>query len=687
MVTLHDGKLRLDAVADCVPTLSVQCWFDNAWVEAPLKETNGMFGAQVGGAVLALRLREAGSGEWTYELELRSAVPSRARLTLEASSLDDAFHLIPGVIHGDNNLSRAEPGHFPNLTTLNPGEPGNVSCSPYWELRADRASHPVSLLCGKGVVLAVSVTPYDDHAPANARADESFTRNGLFARLAHDDQPHACGVTLGYRNDPRTFLNKDQWLDATQHLTTCGSAKGRVFALAAASRLEAHRVIRRVYADHHEPPATPITQRDAARALMTAFLEINWHDDKGRTIAGTVSGQAGEFFGGGGLRDNFTNMRCVDPEKKKLTAWRTLAEVGWTGGGVIAYPMLIAGHAFSNPTAIQHAVTLLDRVADAYNPDSGLLWDVNGPHEGKRLNWWWSGYIVKDCHCAYTNGTAIYYLLKSLLFSRDTLKQDHPHWLDTALKVLDTIAKLQRPDGNFGFSYRADRREIIDDQGFAGAWFIPAMLYAHRITGDKRYLDSAKRGAAFYHPFVKNLACWGAPMDTWKAVDQEGNLAFLRGARLLHEATGERAYLDMLTDSANYEYLWRYGFRARAEYPPLKGSHWSSVGGSTTSVSNPHIHPMGIYLAADLHYLAAKTGDEYHRSRADDGNRWGVNIVSLYPHVSGYGAPGVITERFCPSDGLTVETFPDGSPSSLWFSYNGWAAAAVLEGLVETLSA
>ena len=96
---------------------------------------------------------------------------------------------------------------------------------------------------------------------------------------------------------------------------------------------------------------------------------------------------------------------------------------------------------------------------------------------------------------------------------------------------------------------------------------------------------------------------------------------------------------------------------------------------------------MGIYLAADLDYLAKQTGDDYHQSRADDGKRWGVNIVSLYPHVSGYGSPGVITERFCPSDGLTVETFPDGSPSSLWFSYNGWAAAAVLEGLTETLPA
>ena len=44
-----------------------------------------------------------------------------------------------------------------------------------------------------------------------------------------------------------------------------------------------------------------------------------------------------------------------------------------------------------------------------------------------------------------------------------------------------------------------------------------------------------------------------------------------------------------------------------------------------------------------------------------------------------------MTERFCPSDGLTIETLPDGTPSSIGFTYNGWAAAALLEGLAESM--
>lgn len=59
-----------------------------------------------------------------------------------------------------------------------------------------------------------------------------------------------------------------------------------------------------------------------------------------------------------------------------------------------------------------------------------------------------------------------------------------------------------------------------------------------------------------------------------------------------------------------------------------------------------------------------------------------MQCMELYPEVTEYGRYGMLTERFCPSDGLLSETFLDGSPASMWFSYKGWAAANVLEGLL-----
>jgi hypothetical protein len=192
----------------------------------------------------------------------------------------------------------------------------------------------------------------------------------------------------------------------------------------------------------------------------------------------------------------------------------------------------------------------------------------------------------------------------------------------------------------------------------------------------------------FYAPFVRDLAAWGSPMDTFKSIDSEGNLAFIRAARLMHEMTGEAKYIQMLAAGAHYEYLWRYAFRARPEAPPLKGSSWNSCGGTITSVSNPHIHPMGIVATSDLEYLARVSGDSYHQQRADDGMSWLMNTMELYPDVVGYGRYGVLSERTCPSDGLLAERYHDThAPASTWWSYNAWAAASAMEAIAEGILA
>lgn len=173
-------------------------------------------------------------------------------------------------------------------------------------------------------------------------------------------------------------------------------------------------------------------------------------------------------------------------------------------------------------------------------------------------------------------------------------------------------------------------------------------------------------------------------MDTWKAVDEEGNLAFVRGTRLLHELTGERQYLEDLEAGVGFEYLWRYAYPARPENPPIKEG-WNSCGGSVTSISNPHIHPMGVLIDDDLRYLAEATGDVYHRERAEDGLAWLMQCLELYPEKAGYGRYGMVSERFCPSDGLVTERYSDGRPYSSWFTFNLWATGNVMEAIMDNI--
>lgn len=181
---------------------------------------------------------------------------------------------------------------------------------------------------------------------------------------------------------------------------------------------------------------------------------------------------------------------------------------------------------------------------------------------------------------------------------------------------------------------------------------------------------------------MEALYCYGTPLDAKKSVDQEGNIAFVRGCRLVYEDTGEEEFLDAMKAGAEYEYLWRYCYAARPECAPLNEG-WNSCGGSVTSVSNVHMHPMGVMLDTDLRFLARVTGDEYHLQRAEDSIAWLMQNLEMYPDKMGYGRYGILSERWCPSDGLLTERYSDNQPCSTWFSYNLWAAACALEAVGE----
>ncbi len=602
-----------------------------------------------------------------YDLSFESDAPRRLRLELSPTPTcptADCFHLIPACIFGDNNHAMVHPNEFP---TLAQPSATNKAAAELWEFRADRASHPVSMVCASAGIFAISIDPYS----ADARQPDGFIRNGVLSRL-----PAGCGVSLGYGNTPFTFLDKRNFQPPTQHLTCGASAKGTIYIMPRVGRQAVHKIIRRLYSQYHDRPRHQATPRQGIEALARAFIDVNFSD---------------EF-------NNYSNLKCQVPTDTTLRSWRPLTEIGWTGGSVLAYPLLLAQHLFPDLRFPKPPAHILDDIVSVYHHPSGFFRDVYGPTlvgmpPNQRIvsggvNGWWSGFMpsTQDRHCAYTNAHAAYYLLKASRFVERTGGRPPTAWLEAACKVLRTAMALQRDDGAFGYTFHVDHRAVDDWNGFAGCWFVPALVLAANLTGETTFLAAARRGLAFYAPFVRGLNCWGTPMDTWKSVDQEGVLAFIIGARLLHELYGEDDCLELLAIGAEYEFLWRYGFKARPELPPLKNSPWNSCGGSVTSVSNPHIHPMGLVITDTLFYLADQTGDDYFRQRAQDAVAWILNTMELYPSTMGYGRYGVLSERFCPSDGLTIDTFADtGKPASTWWSYNGWAAANVLEGLAEHL--
>lgn len=644
-IQLNGFALRLSLRAAC----------DGHWMNLPLLETPD--GCRFDHKTVRGELRlQRIEDRIDYRLRFSSAFRTRLRLGLTLDGHGDLFHLIPGNIHGDNNAAHVRPGEFPCLTAERLHEKNRA---PLWEFCADRASHPVSVLCCDAGAVGMSIQPYS----SCPEADGGYIRNGVLAAL-----PNVIGVSAGYGNDPLTFVQKTHFASATAHLHEGSTSEGSIFACPGRGRLEAHRIIRFLHGQMRQVAAHRRTHQEALRALADAFATVNWSAELGQ----------------------YTNRKCRVPVDTNLLPWRAIVEIGWTGGSMLAYPFALAQRLFPDLNLPMGAGDIFDRICSGYNQASGFIDDTtlncftqNRPPgwNASEINGWWSGFLpqTRDNHCAYTNAHAAYYMLRT----PDAKRQ----WTQTALAVLDTAVDLQREDGAFGYVFGRERREVIDWDGFAGCWFAAALPLAWKLTGRQRYRDAAERAMEYYSRFVRELSCWGTPMDTCKSVDSEGNLAFIRAARLLHEHTGQDKWLEMLRDGAHYEYLWRYGFRSKPQCPPLEDTEWNSCGGSLTSVSNPHIHPMSVVATQDLHYLARVSGDDYHRVRAEDGLAWLMNTMELYPDVVGYGRYGVLSERTCPSDGLLAEQYhDDGSPASTWWSYNAWAAGSAMEALAEQIT-
>lgn len=626
------------------------------------------------------------SGIIEYKMGFNANYPTRLRLAVRVANEDGYYHLIPCNIYGNNNAGGAMPGEFPFLTVEYTEDP---FCSERWEFRADRASTPVSVLaCNKGAV-GLSIDPYSDaeggiycegasvknlekfKTAEHAKQYETQTRtclyihNGVFAEL-----PDKFGVSLGYTNYPVTFINKRTPGYVTMEMANSAEATGTLYIMPGKGRFEVHRIIKAEYMKRHKRAEYKKTFFKAAKGLIDSFVNVNWNNED----------------------EQYTNRRCKVPDDTVLVPWRNVTEIGWTGGAVLAYPLVLSRFipGVLDQDTFAKALSgegLIDRIIGAYNEKTGLFNDLTMPRPGSTslLNGWWTDFgLVKDCHCAYNVGSAAHYILKTILFLRKAGQSFPEKWLETCMRVVDTAIDLQREDGAFGYTYHAEKRKVLDWDGFAGCWFAPAGAYLYRLTGKNKYLESAKKALRYYNKFVKMLNCYGTPMDTWKSVDQEGNLAFVRGCRLVYENSGEEEFLQYLIDGACYEYLWRYGYPTRPVYRPLKDG-WNSCGGSVTSVSNPHIHPMGVIIDSDLRYLAKVAGDDYHRMRADDSTAWLMQTLELYPEKTGYGRYGVLSERWCPSDGLTIERYSDGTPCSSWFSYNLWAAANALEAVCECI--
>lgn len=545
---------------------------------------------------------------------------------------------------GQNGISPL----FPRLSLTERGLP----YAREWMVRADRLSHPAAILWDGKCAYGISAPPL---------RPDGF--NGFFCRMGESES--AVGFTLGYENAPALYVECRTVAPANVGCVTVEAGQTlcvplTLYRVPGADERCINRIVRGVYEAFHQPPRSGASLQKAVRDIANAIREDAY-------VPSICNYSTRVFLENGEARQE------------------PLASISWTGGVEVAVPLLRAALRLGDGGMRAQALSVVDHIVNnSMNPASGLPFDAWENGQWTTCGWW-DGCLSQSGHSAYLIGQALYYILTAYELEYRA-GVEHSDWLTFVCGCLHRVLPTQNEQGEFPYLWSSRTGEALEYGSFAGCWCAAAAAYCGRICKDGRFLAAAQRAAHHYHnAYVRRMECFGTPVDTYKAPDSEGILAFVKLCRRLHEATGQEEFLRMLGDGMEYEFTFKFCWNPPIGAQPLKRLGWSACGGSVTSVCNPHIHPMSNAVCDELAYCARATGDDYYAARLQDTVLWALQTYSTHDGEYDFGKTGWMSERFCYSEGLLTERYEDGSLCSTWRCFLPWGAANILEGLCGTI--
>ena len=580
---------------------------------------------------------------------------------------------MPGFMYNRNTADMPSSGrkNFPRIKDYGVRLPE----SHYWMTRSDRLAEPMALVYDNGDIWGISAAPYwvgdkESKTPVDMQSGKGqlYQFSG-FTCDCNDGGRVSVGYTLGYENAPWLFVQtatvRERAEVTEENSFFLASGEEVCFTLVLYSYIgedetAVNRAIRQAYYEYHQSPrmVEGMSEKMAVSLLSEAIRDYAWLESE-RMYSGFV------FDGPNGYTYN------------------KIGSLSWTNGFAVAVPMLMAANKLGDDEARRQSLSFIEyAMQSCSNPKSGLMFDAVEGGVWSVHGWWYSG-MHSGGHSAYINGQAAYYILKAYLSERDERGINHAEWLDFVSPIIKKFNQELNSDYEYPFAMSWDTGAGIEYDSMGGAWCLAATALYSLVTDDKSYLDIIiKSEKHYYDKFVRRMECYGGPLDTDKAVDNEGILAYIRAARILHEILGESCYLEHLKNAIEYEVSFKLGYNTPIQVRPLSEIGWSSCGGSITSTANPHIHPMSSTVIGEMKYLCEHMQDSYIQSRLDNTVKWSMQTFNTFDKEYGYGRVGWMSERFCFCQGLLTEKYPNGETASTWFALMPWAGASIIEGLV-----
>ena len=588
-------------------------------------------------------------------------------LTREGDASPEARFFLPGFMYGTNR------GEAPLLVDSKAPRlrmTEDFPANPWWMVRSDRLSHPAALMYLNGRITGIAASPYYIYSEGGRRQ----WKPGLTGEF---DQycGYGCSLeknevwyTLGYENAPFLFVDSHKINPRTEMGENCFrikkgetvSVRLHLFDIKAEDERGIHDALKWVYENYHESPRKRSTVAETVRDMAEAIAEDAW------------------------IPENHS-YTCFVFDKGDHFEYRLLPSISWTNGLSAAAPMLFSAHRLGSEKIRSQAIDCIDHIVHcSINEKNDLPFLVEKDGKWSNCGWWYEKQNTPG-HVAYLIGQSVYLILRAYEWEKN-YGTEHPDWLEFAKRVINRTEKGRNQDYEYPYVFSEKTGSGMEYDSFSGAWCMAAAAYYSYLTGERAYVDDMMLSETWYHDaYIRHEECYGGPLDIDKNIDSEGILSYIRAVRYLHEIVesdeDRERLLDHMRDALYYEYTFKFCYNSPIKVPPLSEVGWSSCGGSITSVTNPHIHPMSSSILDEMAYYLRFRDDGYIRSRMEDTVFWSCQCHNSFDGEFGYGKKGWMSERFCHSEGLLTETYPDGSPASTWFALMPWACGSILEGL------
>lgn len=135
---------------------------------------------------------------------------------------------------------------------------------------------------------------------------------------------------------------------------------------------------------------------------------------------------------------------------------------------------------------------------------------------------------------------------------------DGSEFKNAATPIVDVILKGVREDGAVGSVWNGITGEVVTYNGDGAGFVLMGLACYHQLTGDERILPVIEKAMAYYYEKdFDHFRCFGGAMDC-ASIDKEGIHPYFTVSKYMYEQTGDKKYLDYARKAAWYFTSWIY---------------------------------------------------------------------------------------------------------------------------------